>query len=282
MKNKKKANKKVLLLTSVALVAVVAASIGGTFAWLVSNRTATGTITNIGATAPSDLDIALNGGAVEDDHAFELNANTKTSDISGNGVNFYKPLIGAGSTSNVPIFTEVSSIPVPDPATASNDYMISFTVTFSSSAALDVFVSSATFASAVSSIDNSSGELHKATRVAILDSTNAVKAVIVDENHTSTQYVQSTTLSEGNLDLTNITTVKSNSITTPTLVEETNSYAAGVIHLGRLTGSDDSYSMTMTFRIWHEGTDAACVTANATNVVNLEFGFSALNKAEQL
>lgn len=278
MKNKKN-NKKVLLLTSVALIGVVAASIGGTYAWLVANRTASGTVTNIGATAPNNLDIALNGGMIEDDHQFELDANTKITDISGNGLAFYKPLIGAGSTNASPIFTDVSPVTLPS-ATTSNSYMISFTVTFSSTAALDVYVSSATFASTVSNVNSESGEMHKATRVAIVDSTSNVKAIIVDDNHTSTQYIKSDTF-DGTLDLATITTVKSGTIEAPSKTTDNASPDKNIVHLGKLTGAGSTYAMTMTFRVWHEGTDAACISDNVTNIVNLAFGFSALNSAEE-
>lgn len=271
--NKSKKNTKVLLLSALAMVAVIGGTVGGTYAWFVANRTASGNVGQIGTNTVGDLQVST------DDQTYSgtFTITTKSiTDVSGDGSTFYRPVIAAGSTSTSIKFSKVNAVAADD----LGNYVIEQTVYFKSDKALKIYIGEGCDLTATAP------GLDKAARVAFLKSDkSAVTSIIHESEDAELKYVQSTTLgADSALDLATIAGGPE-LMKMADIKQRTNTTDAASATLSpelvTLTESEPSvYKGSIVIRIWYEGTDSACVNDNKGNPASGTLNFYALDPAD--
>lgn len=259
-----------LLLTSVglALLSGIAAT-GSTFAWFTATRTASLSYSNatVGTTT-SNLKIRYLGNAgtfsdpgdIENENNLELSGGARITDISGDGLEFVKPVWSATST----IASAIYSVD-----TAVDNYLeVSISVINDGDSELHVYLGEGTGISPHNQ-EAASQKALKAARLAVIaevEEEDQVQFIIVaDELDTVHKYLRADSvyanfpLDFGNVDVINAyietyeNVIYQGGIETKHRISDANAIGA---KLGVIEGNSD---LKVTFRLWIEGQDSDAV-----------------------
>lgn len=280
-----------LLLTSVGLAVLSGiAATGSTFAWFTATRTASLSYSNatVGTTT-SNLSISYLGNAgtfdaptgdLEEVDNITLTGGAAITDISGDGLNFVKPIWSA--TSNVA--SSITSV-----NTAVGNYLeISVSVLNEGSDTLHVYMGEGTSITATDT-DASKAAL-KAARVAVITGTTVtggvatggdVKFLIAPEDTSHTYLKSSSTSATFPIDFADSAVMEAlldthTNVKAPSAIttQQTITSADGVG--AKLGVIDANSSLNVTYRLWIEGQDTDAVNAAIGGVLNFSAGIYAL------
>lgn len=303
-----KLRSKLLLSATCLLTISVAATATSAYAWFVSNRQATVAINNATVkTNATNLKIAgVTKGAGDtatltavQDNTNGVNASASTikaTDISGDGVNFYKPKLAPDFT------TSHKATSITKVENGASTYYHQFKLTFSQD---NADVNTGVFLSSDSSVLLNTTETTKnvgislCTRVAFLKETNDVAkpyelllywapnrtAEVANKSYIKTAYSETTPVSIEDTETTTSvlqsvsaegSTIKGKSIYgTPTDVNDaTDKKDEKVEHLLTLVGATPQ---TIIVRIWFEGMDDACNKDNLSDTIDANLKFNGVN-----
>ena len=304
-----KLRSKLLLSATCLLTISVAATATSAYAWFVSNRQATVAInsatvktnaTNLkiaGVTPTADDTASFVTTATAGDITGTVKSNIKATDISGDGVNFFKPKLAPDFTTSY----KATSI-----STASNSgsvyYYHQFKLEFSQDNAdvnTGVFLSSDSSVLLTTAVDGKNNVgLSLCTRVAFLDSTGALlrywapnRTYDVNTNtgdanksYIKAAYSKATPVSIKDGDTSEVlqsvsatgSTIKDKSIYgKPTDVNDaTLNKKTQKEYLLTLAGTA---KQTITVRIWFEGMDSACDSAYLKQTIDANLKFNGVN-----
>lgn len=313
-----KLRSKLLLSATCLLTISVAATATSAYAWFVSNRQATVAInsatvktnaTNLkiaGATKTADDTASFEAAATAGNITGTLKSNIKATDISGDGVNFFKPKLApdfgvakgepATATYNA---TSISSVTNSD----KNTYYHQFKLTFSQD---NADVNTGVFLSSESKVSLASGAtsegLPLCTRVAFLSESktetgtellllrywapNRASAAEANESYIKKAYSEATPVSieDGDTDssvLQSVTAGTENILKGKTIYgapEEVNDATDDKdtknAFLLKLAGKTPQ---TITVRIWFEGMDDACNSKYLEQTIDANLKFNGVN-----
>lgn len=273
-----------MLLSVLALVAVVGGAVGGTYAWFIANRSATGTVGNISAQAVGDLEVSTDGNAWGHTYTVKTD-NVGLIDVSGDGVDFYRPIVAVGSSNPSSVsFTKVNKVSEAN----LKKYVFTQSLQFRSTKELSVYLdSTSTMTSKSSPVSTTEdGEISPAVRVALFESDDvkaAPKAYFHNSGDATPVYVTDTTLTDGKLTTDSLSATGAKVLKQGTLVNNeltTDIKADGSPQIVKLGGTADAngyYYGTITMRLWIEGTDSKCVEDYITNTFAANLNFYALD-----
>ena len=301
-----KLRSKLLLSATCLLTISVAATATSAYAWFVSNRQATVSIntanvktnaTNLkiaGVVTPTADDTAsFANTATADDITGTVKSNIKATDISGDGVNFYKPKLAPDFTTSHKA-TSISKVSNSEGKYYYHQFKLEFSQD-NKDVNTGVFLSDKS--SVLLSTDTTTATgLSLCTRVAFLDSDNNLllywapnrAANVANKSYIKAEYKESTPVSIEDTETTTTSSVLQ-SVTAktenilynntvygkPTDVNDATPTANkkdAKEHLLTLKGTT---AQTITVRIWFEGMDSACdsiyLTQTTTIDANLKF-----------
>jgi len=256
-----KAKNKVLLMSVGLVLFSGMAAVGSTFAWFSAIQNAsvsfnTATIetkdNNLSVVYKSSLNTGISDSVTG--NSIELTGANKVTDISGDGINFYKPLWDAALDSPS---ARVAYDIVQVGETVADGYYIDFTLTISRSSigtsGMKVYLGNGTEIAAVTSADSEDEQAVLGSRLAVLDSLGAVILVYAPDADGSYNYITPATgeslYSVADFDSVALTGVV-NSFATYTTVTAADAGTVAIADLSTATTAD------VTFRAWLEGEDA--------------------------
>lgn len=286
--SKKKRTRLYLLGLSAMTVACVSALVGSTFAWVIANRTASGTVGNIGVHTDGTLEVSTNGTTWSDQFSLNMaqypitGSSVSLTDISGNGLAFYKPLIAASDGQGIPTFTEVHTI-TPGSTTVEK-YYFDINLQFRSKDPLTVFLNETT------TVTGGVNDFNKAIRTAFLNGTGTEVTNIFTERTETLYYMNNNTATSGEIKgssgslnsgysdtFTAGTTVLQGDVTKRDLVGTDKAGSSkALVKLARGNVNDEYCVGSIIVRYWFEGTDEACIMANVETPVQMTLGFDGL------
>lgn len=309
-----KLRSKLLLSATCLLTISVAATATSAYAWFVSNRQAE--LKLIGAdvkTNATNLYIGGTGTTLSNGNTVGFDAysaaNKKTvitaatqstvvaTDISGNGVSFFKPNLAPDFTNAQDNLKASSIVAVENDKPAGKYYYHQFELTFTQS---NVNVTTGVYLSHESLIKQTPVEgsstttnIEKAVRVAFLDPTKSgndslllywapYETTAENSNTLPATYLKAASNDPVKMgdkndksgavgDITDIT--KAKYLDKTTFTEDINDASSNKTHNSKLLELTDGATKTVRVRVWFEGMDSNCTTAitNSTIDVNLKF-----------
>lgn len=287
-----KLRSKLLLSATCLLTISVAATATSAYAWFTANRQAF--VSATGMNVKSDVDEVFieevkEGSSSTASKEIELSTPVLGTDVSGNGVNLYKPSFKNADASIANSIVKVNSYDDVNKLHYFNEFKIKFTKE-------NQAVTTGLFLSHTSTIKKASGsqqndpDLSGAYRVAILDSTATTLLAYYAPYDTATgtdggmEFVKSTKLTEGKLDKKYVSVSElgltgdyaSNLLDSSfnadiTDVNKPVAKNAPKSYLGTI---DKTNGLTLVVRIWCEGTDGDCKTDNLKGKVDVNLVFN--------
>ena len=300
-----KLRSKLLLSATCLLTISVAATATSAYAWFVSNRQAE--LKLVGAevkTNATNLYIAGTGTTLSNGNTVGFATYSESpkqtsigpadaksvvaTDISGNGVSFFKPNLAPDFTNKN---LKASSIVSAQNDNATNKYFYhQFELTFTQS---NKDVTTGVYLSCGSTITEKEGgttDIEKAVRVAFLDPTNSVDPLLLywapyeknttDESNTMPKtYLKAASEDPVNMSDTKdaavgaITDITSAKYLDSTFKKDVDDASESKAHNSKLLELTNGEPKTVRVRVWFEGMDSDCTTAitNSTIDVNLKF-----------
>ena len=286
-----KLRSKLLLSATCLLTISVAATATSAYAWFTASRQAF--VSATGMSVKSDVDEVfiqnITEGVTGTTASAEavLTAPGVTTDVSGNGVNLYKPSFKNANASIANSITKVDS-----KGTVGSDtvyYFNEFKVKFTKE---NQDVTTGLFLSHTSTIEKASGsqqsdpDLSGAYRVAILDSnaTTLLAYFAPKDTVANMDFVKSSTLTQGALDIADVSAealglkndYKNNLLDSSykTDVNDSNKPIASNAPTAYLGTIDKTNGLTLVVRVWCEGTDGDCDNTKLTGKVDVNLVFN--------
>ncbi len=260
-----------ILLTSVGLAMLSGiAATGSTFAWFTTTRTASisyssatvkSTQSNLTITyagSANTVTASPNSGAT---NSLEITGGNNVTDISGDGVNFYKPVWSATP--------EVASA-INEVTTAEGNW-VEFKIIISrdNDNGMKVYLGEDTLISAVTANDDEDEQAVLASRLAVLDDSDQLKVLYApDTNDTAHSYI---TENDGGPAAYGDSgfEIATNSTVVNTFTTESNIAAADAT--GTLIADlSTANSANVTFRAWLEGEDSDAINDAIGGVFNID------------
>lgn len=268
-----KKNKVLITSIGLALFSGIAAT-SSTFAWFSAVQNASVSFNsatveyeenNLSVAYKSSLNTGITAGGTA--NALTLTGANMVTDISGNGLNFYKPLWNAALDSPS---ARVAYDIVQVGETVADGYYIDFTLTISRSSigtsGMKVYLGNGTEIAAVTSADSEDEQAVLGSRLAVLDSLGTVILVYAPDADGSYNYITPATgeslYSVADFDSVALTGVV-NSFATYTTVTAADAGTVAIADLSTATTAD------VTFRAWLEGEDADTINDAIGGVFNI-------------
>lgn len=274
-----KKNKVLLSTIGLVLLSGIAAT-GSTFAWFTSVRTASINFNDATVeTKSGNLVIAYKntgdaGGIIpsQTGNVLTLTGSNKITDVSGDGVDFYKPV---WANSNSTVASVINAV------TTSVGHYVEFGITVSRSNAavangngLKVYLGTGT--TITGKVDAANQVLNDsvvpATRLAVVDASDAVKLRWAPVAELTPKYLTNTPGSA--YGLTTHTLFDDSNLQVGAFPPDLTVIAASAYEVADLTGAVTSADLT--FRVWIEGTDAQTVNAIIGGVISVNIALYAL------
>lgn len=277
-----KKNKVLLSTIGLVLLSGIAAT-GSTFAWFTSVRTASINFNNATVeTKSGNLVIAYKDtgddgdiSTSQTDNVLTITGSNKITDVSGNGVDFYKPV---WANSNSTVASVINAV------TTSVGHYVEFGITVSRSNAagangLKVYLGTGTtITGKVDAVNQALNDsVVPATRLAVVDASDAVKLRWAPVAETSPEYLTAVTPGTGNAYGLTTHTLQSDTALLPATIPADLTAVPGTpsaYEVADLTGAVTSADLT--FRVWIEGTDDQTVNAIIGGVISVNIALYAL------
>lgn len=282
-----------ILLSSVALLLVSGTAVtAGTYAWFTTVRSATISYSSATVrTAEGNLNVAYKSSlnTLAADTATEgviaLTGANKVTDISGDGISFYKPVWNAHDTDRTQADT------IEDVSSTADGYFIDFTVTISrtnvdpEANGMYVYLGQGTSISAVNSGNPADVAAAAAARLAVVgysdrtvSGTAATKFIWAENPAASSQYLASaetgtTAYGVDAYQLTSVTAANDGDLLYSGAITNVNIPANSVLPKVADLSFDGATPLTtedVTFRVWLEGTAVGNSALNGVFKVNLD------------
>lgn len=286
-----KKNKVLLSTIGLVLLSGIAAT-GSTFAWFTSVRTASINFNDATVeTKSGNLVIAYKDTGDDGDistsqtgNVLTITGSNKITDVSGDGVNFYKPVWADSASTVASVINAVST---------SVGHYVEFGITVSRSNAagangLKVYLGTGTTITGKDVVEATPGsptpgeiaqqakndDVVAATRLAVVDASDAVKLRWAPVAETSPEYLTSTPGSAYGL---TTHTLQSDGALLPAAIPADLTVIPGTAsayEVADLTGAVTSADLT--FRVWIEGTDAQTINDIIGGVISVNIALYAL------
>ena len=266
-----KKNKGLLTSVGLAVLSGIAAT-GSTFAWFTTTRTATisyssATVvskqSNLQVTYVSSSNTWSTVPSTEATNSLTLLGGNEVTDISGDGIDFYKPVWSA-------VEDQASSIGV---VSTVEGFYIDFTVAVSidNDSSMNVYLGENTAITAVSAGDPKDQKAVLASRMAVLDASEENVLLTYAPSDTTHQYITAGATGVDSLygidGFTTATTDSLNGFTTYTTQAQATADDDSVV---LATLSSGTPSADLTFRAWIEGEDLDAVNAAIGGIFNID------------
>lgn len=256
-------NKNKLFLTSIGLVVLSGiAATSSTFAWFTTTRTAS--IAFSSATVESkqsNMIIKFDAGNVTEhgsstDNNLVLTGGNKVTDISGDGINFFKPVWSATEG----LATEINAITYGGPASA-NGYWVEFKVTveIAGGTNMNVYLGSGTKITAKANADvdikATNDKAVLGSRMAVIVGTDTAAKIIYAPDAPATGHEYLNAASSTSKVVYNGAVTASKATITNVAASFTTLNANDLANKGYLTTINFGDTSSLTFRVWLEGED---------------------------
>ena len=271
-------NKNKVLLTSIGLAIFSGiAATSTTFAWFTTTQNASLSFNSATVvTQDNNLSVvfkeSLNSvitDATTVDNTIILNGLNKVTDISGDGVDFYKPSWNAAlDAPGARVAYEIVQVGETD----ADGYYVDFTLTISRDAVgtggMKVYLGAGTEITAHNDLDDEDAQAVLGSRLAVLDSSDAVILTYAPVSETTYNYISEGTGSLYSVDNFVNTTTLSNVVETFSTYNTNDAAVAdGAIAIADLT---TELTADVTFRAWLEGEDDDTVNAAIGGVFDID------------
>lgn len=295
-----KTRSKLIVALSSLLAVTAGAAATSTFAWFTSNRTATVTYTKATAyTTSGEMTLKYVAPAVGStfntpgttDYVSSLDitnatAGGKVTDISGDGATFYKPKLTADSTDDATNWKFVNGTYTATTNTADTSYYVEFGIAFKNGNTdpannkMKVYLNTgSTLTGVVASGEGASAQqtknnlAAKAMRVAFLTGTTLTAYWNPNDDGTTLKYMKSGAVSANTLDLGDESGLTNYHYSNYTDVNTADSTTLEKQLLGEIGATD----LTITVRMWLEGTSSSCLNAAKGGETKLNLAFASIN-----
>ena len=292
-----KLRSKLLLSATCLLTISVAATATSAYAWFISNRQATVAINKAdvktNATNLKIIGVSSQGGTVtpgKDNESTTIASTVVATDISGDGINFFKPRLSPGYNGT----NNYKALKIEEVKPEQN-YYHEFSLKFSQT---NTGVKTGVYLGSGSTVASATKEnLPLATRIAFsTDNFTNVKLYLAPKGADQRYYLKNKSDAEVDMNpeaattvvgaFTDISTSNSNrgynySAALPTTDDDVTDATAkddkpkSTFYLGEL--SSTTTTLTVTIRIWFEGMDKNCITDNIADDLSANLNFYGVN-----
>lgn len=290
------------LLPAIAMLLISAIALSSaSYAWFTMSRTVTATGIELTALAPANLRISnAEGGTYAETTALTMSFTGSGDKLyklmpvsSKDGLKFFAAgnilMADNGAANATTVFTLVGDPAAGDPidgkiSDARDGYYADFNLWLKTTGEEDVYVTlSTTLTSIKMKTAESTSQLHKAVRVAILDGAGTAKLTETGSNPYIYADGSAATYFTGVTGAVTAAGAGQNAGEAVSFIGANPAAGETATALFKVTGGsagDGNTPVKITVRVWIEGQDARCITANNTDAFQITLGFKDITFAE--